>query len=462
MSARRMVVMVVEDDTALAELLVEELESEGYTATAFPSAEAALEQLDAIAPELVVSDLQLPGADGLALLEEIRSREHVPALLMISAYGTIDRAVAALKAGADNFLTKPLDMDHFMLSVERLLAHRRLHRQVRQYREVLEEKSFHGMDGSSPVMLRLFERIGKIARAAGPVLISGESGTGKDLVARAIHAESARKDQAFLAVNCAGVPADLLESEFFGHAAGAFSGAEQARPGLFREAHGGTLFLDEIGEMPVALQAKLLRALQDGRIRPLGADREYAVDVRLLAATNVDLAEKVREGAFREDLYYRLEAFQLGLPALRERGDDLELIAMRFLARFAVARQRPARTLSERALKLIRAYAWPGNVRELRNAMERAVTFCEQAEIGPEHLPERVRQGSREQRRPGTTIPTILLQGDLLPSLQELRRRYVHYVLERVDGNKRRAAALLGVGRRTLYRWLEEDGVGAE
>ena len=452
-------IMVVEDDAALAELLVEELEAEGYQARAFGSAEAALAEIDALAPELVVSDLQLPGADGLALVEHLRSREPPPGVLMISAFGTVDRAVAALKAGADNFLTKPLDMDHFLLSVKRLLEYRRLYRQARELEETYDNDTFHGIEGRSPVMQGLIERIRKIAGAGGPVLISGESGTGKDLVARAIHAESDRSDQPFLAVNCAGIPADLLESEFFGHSAGAFSGAEQARPGLFREADGGTLFLDEIGEMPQALQAKLLRALQDGRVRPVGADREYQVDVRLVAASNVDLLAKVSSGEFREDLYFRLEAFQLSVPPLRERGDDLELLAMRFLLRFAMARQRPARTLSEQALRRMRAYPWRGNVRELRNAMERAVTFCDQAEVGPEHLPERIRTESAPSGAESQAdIPPSLLEGDVLPTLNELRQRYIHHVLERVDGNKRRAAALLGVGRRTLYRWLDEPG----
>ncbi len=450
-------IMVVEDDSALAELLVEELESEGYVASAFGSAETAVAEIDAVEPDLVVSDLQLPGADGLALVEHLRGREPAPAVLMISAFGTVDRAVAALKAGADNFLTKPLDMDHFLLSVKRLLEYRRLYQQARELEETYDSSAFHGIEGRSPAMRGLIERIRKIAGADGPVLVSGESGTGKDLVARAIHAESDRSDKPFLAVNCAGIPADLLESEFFGHAAGAFSGAEQARPGLFREADGGTLFLDEIGEMPQALQAKLLRALQDGRVRPVGADREYQVDVRLIAATNVDLMEKVSAGEFREDLYFRLEAFELSVPPLRDRGEDLELLAMRFLLRFAHARQRPARTLSAAALRRMRAYPWRGNVRELRNAMERAVTFCEQAEVGPEHLPERIRTepaAAGAETSPG--IPPALLEGDVLPTLNELRQRYIHHVLERVDGNKRRAAALLGVGRRTLYRWLDE------
>lgn len=462
MSEQSYRIMVVEDDSALADLLVEELEAEGHHAGAWKSAESALSAIDEFEPDLVVSDLQLPGADGLALLEEVRSRHAAPATLMISAYGTVDRAVAALKAGADNFLTKPLDMDHFILSVQRILANRRLRREVQRFREALERDSFHGMEGSSRPMRVLFDRITQVARADGAVLVSGESGTGKDLVARAIHAESARADKPFLAVNCAGVPADLLESEFFGHAEGAFSGADRSRPGMFREADGGALFLDEIGEMPAALQAKLLRALQDGRIRPVGADREYQVDVRLIAATNQDLQSLVEQGDFREDLYYRLEAFQLPIPPLRERGEDLEVLAMNFLARFAAARNRPARRLSDQALATIRAYHWPGNVRELRNAMERAVTFCEEAVIGAEHLPERVQRPRRRrpENRADAGLPTELLEGDMLPSLDELKRRYVHYVLDRVDGNKRRAAAFLGVGRRTLYRWLEESGSG--
>lgn len=460
-------VLVVEDDAVLAELLVEELEAEGHQVRECRSAEDAVGILDEFEPEVVVSDLRLPGADGLALLEQVRRRHAAPALLMITAFGTVDRAVAALKAGADNFLTKPLDMDHFTLAVERLLANRRLRTEVRRFRELLDEETFHGLEGNSRSMRILFDHIRRVARADGPVLICGESGTGKELVARAIHAESSRRDRAFLAVNCAGVPSELLESEFFGHASGAFTGAEQARTGLFREANGGTLFLDEIGEMPAALQVKLLRALQDGRVRPVGADREHTVDVRVVAATNRDLARLVESGSFRADLYYRLETFQLDIPPLRERQDDLELLALRFLARYATARGRPVRRLKPQAMAPIRGYSWPGNVRELKNAMERAVTFCESEEMGPEHLPERVRKYRRDAAGTGEhdAIPSELLaDGHMLPSLDELKARYVRYVLDRVNGNKRRAAALLGIGRRTLYRWLDEraDASGAE
>ncbi len=449
-------ILVVEDDLSLAELLVEELEAEGWTVDAQPSAETALEIVDEFEPDLVVSDLQLPGMDGLGLLEHLRRLHAPPAVLMISAYGTVERAVAALKAGAENFLTKPLDMDHFVLSVQRLVDNRRLHEEVQRFRELLARPSFHGMQGSSRVMRVLFDRVCQVARADGPVLIGGESGTGKDLVARAIHAESTRVDKPFLAVNCAGIPADLMESEFFGHADGAFSGADRARKGLFREAQGGTLFLDEIGEMPMSLQAKLLRALQDGQVRPVGAEREHHVDVRLVAATNQNLHERVRAGLFREDLYYRLEAFQLEVPPLRDRGEDLEMLAMQFVGRFAAARQRPARSLSNEALMAIRAYPWPGNVRELSNAMERAVTFCEGRRVEVTHLPERVRQ-AEDRGGQADPLAAMLEEGEMLPTMEELRRRYVGHVLDKVDGNKRRAAALLGVGRRTLYRWLGDD-----
>ncbi len=459
------VIVLVEDDQALCELLTEELESEGYTIHACNSAEDAAPLIEEAEPDLVVSDLQLPGANGLQVLEYVRKLHAPPAFLMITAYGTVDRAVQALKAGADNFLTKPLDMDHFTLTVERLLDTRRLRNEVQRFRSLVGEGGFHGLVGQSRVMRVLFDQTRRVARAEGPVLVTGPSGAGKELIARAVHEESDRAGKPFLAVNCAGVPAELLESEFFGHSSGAFSGAEKRRPGLFQEADGGTLFLDEIGEMPQPLQAKLLRALQDGMIRPVGADREIQVDVRVLAATNRDLNDRVQSGDFREDLYYRLETFSLHVPALSERPDDIDLLAASFLDQFANAHQRPARRIGESAMNALKAYTWPGNVRELRNAMERAVTFCEDAEIGLEHLPARIRKetGSSPELAADSDspeasgLPSNLLEGDMLPSLDELRQRYVHYVLDKVDGNKRRAAALLGVGRRTLYRWLDES-----
>ncbi|MFW5823977.1 MAG: sigma-54 interaction domain-containing protein, partial [Marinobacter sp.] len=286
------------------------------------------------------------------------------------------------------------------------------------------------------------------------VLINGEGGTGKELVARAIRRESHRRDGPFIPVNCAGIPPELMESEFFGHEAGAFTGARQARKGLFAEADGGTLLLDEIGEMPLSLQAKLLRVLQEGRVKPVGAEREEPVDVRVLAATHVDLMEAVHRGKFREDLYYRLETLMLTVPPLRERGDDVELLAMHFLRQSADRHQRGFLRLGEATLHTLTDYPFPGNVRELASAMERAVTFCEGDIVQPEHLPARIRkrQVSVSRARPDELEDEPVASW---PTLETLQHRYVKQVMERVDGNKRRAAQILGINRRTLYRWLE-------
>ncbi|MEX0915452.1 MAG: sigma-54 dependent transcriptional regulator [Wenzhouxiangellaceae bacterium] len=451
-------VLVVEDDSTLNEMLAEELGSQGWAVRTSRSAEGGFELAAGFRPDLVVTDLQLPKADGMQLLESLLRLPRPPAVLMITAFGTVERAVAALKAGADNFLTKPLDIEHFLIACQRLVEHRRLRDELDEYRDRSGERGFHGMLGNSPAMQELFDQIERIARADGAVLVSGPSGAGKERVARALHAESRRADRPFVAVNCAAVPADLMESEFFGYAAGAFTGADKARSGLFREADGGTLFLDEISEMPLPLQARLLRALQDGRIRPVGEEQEIQVDVRVVAATNRDLSECVNDGSFREDLYYRLEAFQLEVPSLTARDNDIDLLAQEFLLQHARAADRPARRLGDDALACLKAYGWPGNVRELSNAIERAVTFCNGEVIGAEDLPARIRRGNaRSPGRARESIPDKLLQGDVLPTLEELRGRYVRHVLERTGGNKRRAAALLGVGRRTLYRWLDSE-----
>lgn len=303
-------------------------------------------------------------------------------------------------------------------------------------------------------MLRVFDQVVSLARAHGPVLVTGESGTGKELAARAIHAESRRRDGPFVAVNCAAVPGELLESEFFGHQQGAFTGASRARLGLFRDADGGTLLLDEISEMPFALQAKLLRVLQEAEVRPVGAGDSVPVDVRIIASTHRELEREVRAGRFREDLFFRLETFQLPLPPLRERGDDLELLAGRFLVRFNLELDRRVHGFSTATLRLLRRYRFPGNVRELQNAVERAVTFCRDDEIRVEHLPERVRGG-------GVGVETSSTTGSghqgALRSLAEIEADYIRHVLDRLDGNKRRAARVLGISRRTLYRKLEES-----
>lgn len=453
-------ILLVEDDSGLRELLQEELEAEGYQVSACADAEQGAQLLAEMQPDLLVSDLRLPGADGLTLLQPSRQLSRPPAVLIITAFGSVQQAVQALKAGADDFLTKPLEMDHFLLTVSRLLENRRLRTEVQRYRSMLAVEQFNGIVGQSPAMQQLFHQIRQIAPADGPVLIQGESGTGKELVARALHDLSARKDKPYLTVNCGGIPGELMESEFFGHAAGAFTGARQQRAGLFQQANGGSLLLDELGEMPLALQAKLLRALQDGRVRPVGSDHEIQVDVRVIAATNRNLSDAVAAGEFREDLFYRLETFTLLVPPLRARGDDIQRLAELFLTRFNTRRQRRIRGFTDEALALLHSYNYPGNVRELENAVERAATFCSGPYIDAADLPQRIRDNSGEQETssssqgPAFNLP-LNQDPSGLPDLESVQRQYIHQVLKATGGNKRKAAEILGITRRTLYRWLE-------
>lgn len=310
------------------------------------------------------------------------------------------------------------------------------------------------MVGRSPAMQALYEQICQIAHAAGPVLICGESGVGKELIARALHEESDRARGPLVPVNCAGIPAELLESELFGHACGAFTGAQRARRGLFSEAHGGTLLLDEIGELAPDLQAKLLRALQDGRVRPVGANFERTVDVRIVAATQRDLEREVARKEFREDLFYRLNTFKLQVPPLRQRGGDLTLLAGYFLRHFSAHLGREIEGFSEEALALLEDYPFPGNVRELASLIERAVTFCPGRCIGPLDLPEELHVARAAMREGMFTAEAGAANG--LPTLRQMQLRYVRYVLDQVEGNKRQAAQILVIGRRTLYRYLAE------
>ncbi|QFS87940.1 MULTISPECIES: sigma-54-dependent transcriptional regulator [unclassified Marinobacter] len=448
-------ILLVEDDQSLGQLLAEELEMDGYTMLRAGTVDEARQQLGEQRPSLIVSDLRLPDGDGLQVLS-FQQAEHpgIP-FIVITAFGTVDQAVDALKAGADDFLTKPLSTDHLRLKIKRLLAQADINRQLAEIQASQNGGNNLGLVGDSPAMARLRTEIRQVARSQAAVLINGESGTGKELVARAVHQQSDRAGQAFLAVNCAGIPPDLMESEFFGHEAGAFTGARQGRKGLFAEASGGTLLLDEIGEMPLALQAKLLRVLQEGSIKPVGSDHEETVDVRILAATHVDLMKAVEQGEFREDLYYRLETLSLGIPPLRERGEDVELLAMHFLKEACRRHNRGFIKLSDVTLRVLRDYPFPGNVRELSSAIERAVTFCEGDTIQPEHLPQRIRKRQGASAQPLAAPGSVNLSE--WPTLEALQQDYVRRVMAAVDGNKRRAAQILGINRRTLYRWLETE-----
>jgi two-component system, NtrC family, response regulator AtoC len=465
MAASHRSILVVEDDDGLRELLVDELSSADYQVEAVDSAEQALRYVETHQPALVLSDLRLPGQSGLQLLERIQSAKISPrpAFILVTAFGSIPEAVRALKLGADEFLTKPLDLDHLLVRVERIFEVEALRRQVKSWRKIEQEGVFHDIIGRSPAMSHLFFQVRKIARAKGSVLIVGESGTGKELVTRAIHAEGRGETGPFVPVNCAGVPEALLESEFFGHAEGAFTGASGPRRGLFEQADGGTILLDEVGDLPMGLQAKLLRALQEQRIRPVGQNEPIDIDVRVVAATNRDLDEAVEEGTFREDLFYRLSTFILRVPPLRKRREDIEALATAFLREVKERSEQldHVEGFDETVIELFRSYRFPGNVRELKNLVERAATFCDEALISVHHLPERFQEFAAEapmQLRDLDELAERLLAQGRLVTMDELRNRYAEFVVEHLDGNKRSAAKVLGISRSTLYRYLPDVG----
>lgn len=453
-------ILVVEDDGGLRRLLVDEFREAGLEAESAASAEDALSSLRAAAPSLIVTDLRLPGMQGIDLMREVENFEFEvpPAFVVITAFGSIEEAVDALKRGADDFITKPLDLEHLRLRVHRLLELQRLKQKVALHEIEAHRDRFHDIIGKSKPMRILFDDIRRVATGRGPVTIVGESGVGKELVARAIHRESARRDGPFVPVNCAGIPEPLLESEFFGHESGSFTGASRSRTGLFAEADGGTILLDEVAELPLLLQSKLLRVLQEGAVRRVGSNREFPLDVRVLVATNRDLEHEVEDKRFRKDLFFRLNTFTLEVPALRERGDDIDVLVGHFLRRFSREANKSVARAQQDVLDSLREYAYPGNVRELENIVEHAVTFCDRDTIELSDLPTRLTRGLREDgaRTGSKELPAALtVEGELL-TLEELTARYVEHVLSLTGGNKRRAASLLGVSRQTLYRHLEK------
>ncbi|MGM0599414.1 MAG: sigma-54-dependent transcriptional regulator [Candidatus Rifleibacteriota bacterium] len=450
-------ILIVEDDRALGKMLAQELIENDIEAKWVNNGEKALATIAVLKPDLVVSDLRLPGINGLELLKKSSDAfaEEKPDFLIITAFGTISRAVEALKAGAEDFLTKPLDLEHFTLSVKRILRNRGLRNEIDNIKKFLSEDNFHGIIGQSRPMRLLYDKMIRVASAKGPVLILGESGTGKELVARAIHQLNKSAKGEFLAVNCAGIPEHLLESEFFGHKAGSFTGAGKDRSGIFAQARDGTLLLDEISEMPLFLQAKLLRMLQDGKIRPVGSDKEKQVKVRIIAATHQNIEDKIIKGDFRQDLFFRLETFTLKLPPLREREDDIELLANWFLQRHCIQMGKKIQGFENNVLNILNNYKFPGNVRELKNAIERAVTFCDDNKIKAEHLPRRIVESANVSSDDSAKrFITRHLATEELPSLSEIELQYINYVIDKFNGNKQKAASILGIGRRTLYRKL--------
>ncbi|HEX6271860.1 MAG TPA: sigma-54 dependent transcriptional regulator [Polyangiaceae bacterium] len=439
-------VLVVEDDDETRSALSDALEDLGHQVKSEPCAESALTALEHEDVDAVLTDVRMPGMGGIELCRRLSGdRPNVPVVVM-TAYGDVDSAVGALRAGAFDFITKPFSVDGVAEVLDNALDRGRSAPPVQRLSSAeVADDSFHGLVGSSPAMRALHHQIGRAAATDSTVLVTGESGTGKELVARAIHRASDRSGGPFVAVSCAAVPHEILEAELFGHEKGAFTGAVQARIGLFEQASGGTLFLDEIGDMPIDLQPKLLRVLQERRVRPLGASREVLLDTRIVAATNRDLEQAVRSGQFREDLHFRIKVLHLHLPPLRERERDVLELAQHFLPR--TGDQMPS--LTPEAEQQLIGYDWPGNVRELENAMRAAVALASTGQIGLEELPTTVRT------RRGPTVPAT----ERPTTLEEVERRHIEIVLKAVGWNKARAARKLGIDRATLYRKLSRFGL---
>jgi DNA-binding NtrC family response regulator len=449
MSEQNVRVLVVEDSDDMRDLIQLQLEEAGYETITAPNGRVALKYIedDREFIDLVITDVQMPEVTGHEILAAVRAKRGETPVIVITAFGSVEQAVGVVKSGAFQYLTKPFGKENLLGLAAKALEHSAPHREQARLRREVPSTPLRIIGASKP-MRDLFEQIGKAARSASTVLITGESGTGKELVARAIH-DASRRNGAFVPVNCAAIPAELIESEFFGHTGGAFTGAKQARAGLFETADGGTIFLDEIGELPLAMQPKLLRVLQEGTVRRIGADREREVKVRVVVATNRDLETEVQSGKFREDLYWRLNVIQLSLPPLRKRPFDIPLLIEHFIARFAQASGAPALEVSAEALAILTAYAWPGNVRELENVIERAVAMTNGAVLLPEDLPERLRSGNH--------AASVLNQArETQMTLRELEQTYVAETLRRAGGNKSRAAEMLGLDRKTLYRKLDE------
>jgi two-component system, NtrC family, response regulator PilR len=448
-------VLVVDDEPSMREVLSIMLTKEGYEVVAADSRAQAAALLAKAPADLVITDVRLPDGDGIEILRHVKAASPETAVVVMTAYGTTETAIAALKLGAHDYLTKPFDVDELKIVVRGALEAQRLTEENRRLKAEL--RSRHGLDriiGVSRAMASVFELVQSVAATTSTVLVTGESGTGKELVARAIHTLSPRKDAAFVSINCGALPETLLESELFGHMKGAFTDAHQTKKGLFETAHRGTLFLDEVGETPPAMQVKLLRALQEKRIRRVGGTDEVEVDVRVISATNRPLEKLVEEKRFREDLFYRLQVIPILTPPLRERRDDVPLLADHFLRKFNQEMGKSVAKISEQALGLLVKHTWPGNVRELENAIERAVALETTEVILPERLPEGIRGGLR----PEGAAPELQPGFNLDEHLQSIERDLLRRALEQAKGDRASAAEILGVTPRSLRYLIQKHG----
>ncbi len=449
--------LIVDDEASMCEFLEIILQKNGYQVSSRQSARAAIKDLETGTFDLVISDINMPEMSGLELLQLIKEKSPSTEVIMITAYASTDTAIQAMKRGAYDYIIKPFNNDEILLTIEKALKNSQLQRENRRLQQELEKRyGFGNLIGKSPAILKVYELIQRVAQTRANILITGESGTGKELVARAIHYTGPRKDQPFVTVNCGAIPEQLMESEFFGHEKGAFTGAIKTRDGYFAAADSGTIFLDEIGEIPPALQVKLLRVIQEKSFMRVGSTVERAVDVQVVSATNRDLESAVSEGSFREDLFYRLNVITIDLPPLRERSSDIPLLARHFLQQYNQEYGREIDDISQEAINIMLNYGFPGNVRELENIIERGVIMETGTVITPASLPPVLTRPATNGTVIGLRLPEDGL--DLEKTLAELEHQLINQALERCNHNKTKAAKLLGLSFRSFRYRLQKKG----
>ena len=444
-------ILVVDDEINIRGALVTMLEKKGHQVRGVATAEEGLVQLEAAPAELVITDLRMPGIGGMEFLRRLKGTWPDTEVVVMTAYGSIDTAVEAMRCGAYDYLTKPIDRERFPIVVDKALERHALTTENKQLRDRLETRTrFDQMVGESEPMQRVYSLVEMVADSDVTVLLTGESGTGKELISRAIHHKSPRADGPFITLNCGALPDNLFESELFGSEKGAFTGAMATKMGRFELADGGTLLLDEVGELSLKSQVDFLRVLETKEFRRLGGTKLLKVDTRIIAATNRNLEEAVKQGDFREDLYYRLNVVPIRLPPLRDRADDVPLLVDRFLAECAAQHRREPKDVSREAMRLLRLYGWPGNIRQLRNLMERLVVTVKDAMIQPEHLPEEIQASKEDARTMVVTLGT---------SLDQLEREVIHRTLTEITNHREKAAKLLGISLRALQYKIKEYGI---
>jgi two-component system, NtrC family, response regulator PilR len=463
-------ILVVDDEASILELLEIMLKREGYSVALADSAEAAIKQVGKSKFDVVITDIAMPGMSGIELLAKVKQASHDTAVIVITAHGSTESAVEAMKLGANDYLTKPFQIDEMKLAIENALKSRALERENRQLRSALGKAySFDNIIGNSPAMQPMFEMVKRVSATKANIMILGESGTGKELVAHAVHRNGSDPAAPFVVINCAAVPETLFESELFGHKRGSFTGAVSDKQGIFELADGGTLFLDEVGDIPLAVQVKLLRAIQQKSFRAVGGVEDVKVDVRIICATNKNLEEMAAKGLFREDLFYRLNVIQIRMPALRERKEDIPLLAEHFLRKFNVTMGKSIKSISKEALRMLHQYDFPGNVRELENLIERAVALETQSVVLPESLPQKLLLPKPEAPASVSAAPLPISTAssqpdsqapfDLEKGVENYERAHIVKALEKTNGMKKKAASLLGISFRSLRYRIEKYGI---